>query len=249
MAPSQNRLKPTITFHEVLEACSDPGCPICQVALNGVDSYLDALFYEFVNDVGIRDNLRRSLGFCREHAWLAIDKRFADALGTGIIYEDLLRSLIRQAPYARKRLSARSLPKWLPARIQSVLTRWRDRRYEVVPFSSSAACPACRQYEVMSDIALSAMLDFFEDARMQAAYKDSSGLCLPHMRQAMAYERRPEAQAHLLELTLSKWMHLKGELHELIRKHDYRFIEQGFGPEGDSWKRAVAAIVGLPSGR
>jgi hypothetical protein len=65
----------------------------------------------------------------------------------------------------------------------------------------------------------------------------------------MTFERCLEAQAQLLELTLSKWTDLKGELRELIRKHDYRFIEQGFGREGDSWKRAVAAIVGLPSRR
>jgi hypothetical protein len=249
MAPPQKRLKPSITFHEVLEACHEPGCPVCQVALNGVDNYLDALFYEFVNDAGIRHNLRRSLGFCREHAWLAIDKRFADALGTGIIYEDLLRLLIRRLPYAQKRLSAHVYPGWFPAGLQSVISRWRARKYREIPFSSSMTCPACQQYEVMSDIALSAMLEFFGDPRMQHAYQDSSGLCLPHLRQAMTFERCLEAQAQLLELTLSKWTDLKGELRELIRKHDYRFIEQGFGREGDSWKRAVAAIVGLPSRR
>jgi len=250
MAPKKKRLKQTIMFHEVLEACAQPGCPACRLALKSVEGYLDSLFYEFVNDAGIRQHLRRSLGFCREHAWLAIDARFADALGTGIIYHDLLRLLLRQVPYARKRLAARTYPAWFPAGLRSFLARWQFRRQqEAIPFSSTETCPACRQYQITSDIALSALLEFLGDPRMLDAYRASSGLCLPHLRQAMEIERNLEAQFQLLELTLIKWTDLKGELHELIRKHDYRFIEQGFGAEGDSWKRAVAAIVGLPSGR
>jgi hypothetical protein len=48
----------------------------------------------------------------------------------------------------------------------------------------------------------------------------------------------------LLSLTRQKLTDLTGELAEFIRKNDYRFSPEGYGREGDSWKRAVAKAVG-----
>jgi hypothetical protein len=37
---------------------------------------------------------------------------------------------------------------------------------------------------------------------------------------------------------------LTGELKEFQRKHDYRFSSEVFGPERDSWIRAIEKMVG-----
>jgi len=37
---------------------------------------------------------------------------------------------------------------------------------------------------------------------------------------------------------------LHRELAEFIRKNDYRFKDEGFGTESDSWKRAVHKLTG-----
>jgi len=51
--------------------------------------HLDTLFYEQVNDVGLRRKLRDARGFCNWHAWQA-RKIASSALGVAIIANDLI---------------------------------------------------------------------------------------------------------------------------------------------------------------
>lgn len=88
---------PSFIFHKLLEACREPGCPVCRLEQESVERYLDNQFYENVNSPGWREHLRLSLGFCREHAWLGVEKRLGDALGYSIIYHDILNNLLRES--------------------------------------------------------------------------------------------------------------------------------------------------------
>lgn len=85
---------PSFIFYKLLEACREPGCPVCRLEQESVERYLDNQFYENVNSPGWRQHLRLSLGFCREHAWLGVEKRLGDALGYSIIYHDILNNLL-----------------------------------------------------------------------------------------------------------------------------------------------------------
>ena len=87
---------PSSTSYDLIEACQQRGCPICRLEQRAVERYLDSLFYESVNDPKLRERLRDSLGFCREHAWLAIDKRLGNALGFAIIYRDVINNVLRK---------------------------------------------------------------------------------------------------------------------------------------------------------
>ncbi len=78
-------------YFEVRDALRQPGCPVCRLALGAVWRYLDALAYENVNDYTVREQLRRSWGFCNRHAWQYLED-VRDLLGTAIIYRDLIRS-------------------------------------------------------------------------------------------------------------------------------------------------------------
>jgi hypothetical protein len=78
-------------YFEVRDALRQPGCPVCRLALGAVWRYLDALAYENVNDYTVREELRRSWGFCNRHAWQYLED-VRDLLGTAIIYRDLIRS-------------------------------------------------------------------------------------------------------------------------------------------------------------
>src|SRR5687767_11547818 len=82
------RALPNVMAYKLLEACREPGCPVCRLEQRSVERYLDSQFYESVNNPAWRDRLRASLGFCQEHAWLAVDQRLGDALGFAIIYRD-----------------------------------------------------------------------------------------------------------------------------------------------------------------
>src|SRR5215208_6410682 len=82
------------TVFNLLEACREPGCPICRLEQQSVERYLDHQFYENVNSPKWREELRASLGFCHEHAWLGVNQRLGDALGYSIIYRDLINSIL-----------------------------------------------------------------------------------------------------------------------------------------------------------
>ena len=110
---------PTLTAHQLSEACRKPGCPVCRLEGQRVERYLDQHFYENVNSPAWRDRVRASLGFCREHAWLAVDQRLGDPLGFSILYHDIVNSLLKQlsdgGTPARVPRRQSSLPGQLPA--------------------------------------------------------------------------------------------------------------------------------------
>jgi hypothetical protein len=75
------------SFFKVWDAFEEKGCPICFLRRKARNLYLSNLWYENVNDVGLRSTLHRSLGFSSE----AVDVSVAMGveLGISIIYRSL----------------------------------------------------------------------------------------------------------------------------------------------------------------
>jgi len=78
-------------YFDLVDAMKEENCPICLLIQKSECRYMDTLFYELVNDPGVREKLRKSYGFCQEHARLA--KRAGKPLGIAIIYEDICSTL------------------------------------------------------------------------------------------------------------------------------------------------------------
>jgi len=81
-------------YFDLLDAMKKDTCPICFLVQKSEYRYIATLFYELVNDPGVRDKLRDSYGFCPRHARLA--KRVGKPLGIAIIYEDICATLIER---------------------------------------------------------------------------------------------------------------------------------------------------------
>ena len=79
---------------------------------------------------------------------------------------------------------------------------------------------------------------------MLAAFTRSDGLCLPHLRQVCKQVQDGAVLAELLRVELGKLENLHAELAEYIRKNDYRYIKDGFGREGNAWRRAAGLAAG-----
>jgi len=77
-----------VGFFALMEALAQPGCPACRAADRAGRRFIETLLYEQVTDGHIRARLRRSGGFCREHTAIALE--LGDALGSSLIYADLL---------------------------------------------------------------------------------------------------------------------------------------------------------------
>ncbi|MCC7354522.1 MAG: hypothetical protein IT330_12300 [Anaerolineae bacterium] len=210
--------------HELRDALAQPGCPVCRLANKAVESYIGNLLYESTNDIVIRARLRKARGFCRTHAGRL--NRPGASLSIAIIQHDVLGALL-----ATLEDNAQTHE---PRRAASLA---RD-------LGPQETCPACWQQGEMEHLYLEALFKGIADADIWQAYTASAGLCLPHFRQALRQARNAEALAQLIRAQRCIWERLRAELAEFIRKNDYRFRDEGFGAEGDSWLRATEAVVG-----
>ncbi|MBN2387938.1 MAG: hypothetical protein JXB85_13045 [Anaerolineales bacterium] len=236
---------PSFTAYNILEVCRQPGCPVCRLEQRYVERYLDNQFYENVNNPDWRNLLRLSLGFCREHAWLAVDERLGDALGFAIIYHDAigatLECLDKGFPPPTRRWAGRL--KRIPEQVRAMVYR------AIYALTPRKRCPACQKRDEMTSIIVSSLVESLEQQEMAEALQASDGLCLPHLRLALQAVRDIPSCEMLIAIHRRKLETLQAELAELIRKHDYRFSKDGFGKEGDSWLRAVAMMAGNPKSR
>ena len=233
---------PKFTSYKLLEACREPGCPVCRLEQRSVERYLDSQFYENVNSPKWRDQLRASLGFCHEHAWLAVDKRLGDALGFSIIYQDVVNSILRQlendsAPSRSQRhwtALSRQVPEAARRLIENLLAAITARK----------RCPACEHRDQVTRTILSSLVKELHHAEVADALEASEGLCLSHLRLALEYVRDGAAAERLLAIQRAKLTGLRSELAEFVRKNDYQVIKEGFGSEGDAWLRAIGLVTG-----
>lgn len=79
-----------VPFFRLLDAARQPGCLLCRLIGTHTRRRIESVLYESVNDAGFRSGWRAARGFCHRHAWILAG--FSDALGTAILYEDLIRS-------------------------------------------------------------------------------------------------------------------------------------------------------------
>jgi hypothetical protein len=235
----------SFTTYNLLEACREPGCPVCRLERRYVERYLDTQFYENVNNPDLRNILRLSMGFCREHAWLAANERLGDALGFAIIYQDVigaaLELLDKGVPPPTRRWA--NLLKRIPEQVSAMVYK------AVFALTPQKRCPACQQRDEMVSIIVSSLAEDLGQAELEGALRASDGLCLPHLRLCLKAVRDSVSCEKLITIHREKLEALHAELAELIRKNDYRFMKEGLGKEVDSWLRAVAMMVGNPKSR
>jgi len=228
------------TTFNLIEACRQPGCPVCRLEQRSVERYLDNQFYENVNNPDFREHLRRSLGFCKEHAWLAANEHLGDTLGFALIYRDVIGATLERLdkgvpPPSQKRLAwIRRIPEQVSALVYKAVFALTPQKH----------CPVCLQREEMVAIVVSSLVKELGNPEVETALCASDGVCLPHLRMCLKEVQDTATYEKLIGIHREKLEKLDGELTELIRKNDYRFAKEGMGREGDSWLRAVGMIAG-----
>lgn len=224
---------PSSTVFNLLEACREPGCPLCRLENKSVERYLDNQFYENVNSPKWRETLRASLGFCHEHAWLGVNKRLGDALGYSIIYHDLINSLLKQ-------LSDGVPPQASPRRASL-----REHISKIIhSFTPHKPCPVCVKRDETRRTLIHTLVNEIKTLQMVEALRASNGFCLAHLRLTLEHIHEPADYQQIIDIQRDKLEGLRAELSEFIRKNDYQAAHEGFGTEGDAWLRAVSMIVG-----
>ena len=208
---------PSSTFHDLIEACEKPGCPVCRVEERIIERYIENLFYESVNDIKTRERLRASFGFCTKHARMTLDRRLGNALGFAIIYQDVITNILRGLEKNGENPNTFILHK---------------------------QCMVCQEQEKTTQWVVSALVEGLNELQLAEAIRFSEGLCIPHLKNSLESASNQAITELLLSIHRDKLESLLGELAEFIRKSDYRFKDEGFGAEGDSWRRAVNKLTG-----
>ena len=214
-----------VLYHELLDALHAEGCAICRLARKASDRYINALLYEGVVDVDLRQKLRDARGPCYVHAWRMAGRRGA-VLGTAIVYRDVINTLAKEleAPEKRSLLGGKS----------SLVRR----------LAATEPCPACSLEQDAVRRAIKTLLKHVSDADVAESYVAAGGLCLPHFTETLAHASGAASQS-FADWQAAAFRRLRDALDELIRKHDYRFSGETITEqEAVAWTRAVATAVG-----
>jgi hypothetical protein len=226
-----------ITVLDLIEACEKPGCLVCTLRDEMVQSYIRMLFHEHINDPPSRDKLRNSYGLCFEHSWLAIDGQLGNALGHAILNLDVIEKLLKDLSGIQiEKGNSSILRSWIkPSRSENQASSW---------FKPNKECPVCQHHAYVEDWIIKTLVESIQKDELSAAIRASDGLCLPHLRQSLIRKASVEAKQTLLDLSREHWEKLQFELSEFIRKNDYRFSKEEVGEERDSWLRATGLLKG-----
>lgn len=229
-----------IPYFQLLDACKEPGCPVCTQVERGALKALDGLMYEQVNDPFTRDRLLESHGFCNWHAWM-LPGIGNSALGVALIYRHLLQETLEHLQAAGR--EARPRGRW--HRLRERLTGSRQDRLPILAWrSKKSRCYMCSFARRSERDYLKTILDFIAESEFSEAFARSATLCLPHLYAAMDIGRDHPNLPILLAIHERRWQDLLWELEEFARKFDYRYAEEIKGRESSSWHRVLDVFVG-----
>ena len=220
----------------LIAACQGKGCPVCALTAQEMDRYFDHMLYMRVNELELRADIRAAWGFCTRHAHKLI--RPAGAVGTAIIYHDVLTNLLHALDGAQ----------WGEGSGLLRLRRGDGAGALLADLAPAQPCPACEHQSATERAYVRALVKYLGTERepeLVAAYEQSDALCWRHLRAALAVVRHADTFARLMHVQRAAWRRLSAELAEFIRKNDHRFQREEMGTEGDSWQRVIQQVAGL----
>lgn len=220
--------------HRLVEACRAPGCPLCRTLRAAAVQDLTAFLAEHVTDPGARARLSAAGGFCASHAALLREVPDA-ALGVAIVYEALVTDARRWVTGARA--GARQAGRW---------RRLGPRRGTPAGPASAPECPACQEAPRAERRLLAVLLDGLAGPELGDAYRGSEGLCLPHLRAALARGAGHPGLGLVLEHAHARLSELADALRGFIATHDHRATTRPTAAEAASWTRALERLAGGP---
>jgi hypothetical protein len=219
---SEKAVKPCdeLSFLDLRRAMeSTSRCPICVLIEEIEERYFRNLLYENVNNPSVRENIRKSLGFCPYHAYRFSEfiKRSPEinGLGASIIYLDMLNSHINDL--------------------------FKD------PGELWSRCILCSHVRDFEEIYVYVLVKCIDQA-MKTYENSHSILCQKHLlmiTSSLDETRRNE----LTKIHRDKLRRLVELTESFIRKHDYKSREPITDEESNAWRNIIYVLKGSLSHR
>jgi len=219
-----------VAYAHLLDACPQPGCPVCRSLEELTRRALDAFLHEHVTDPASRSRLDRSDGLCAWHGELLTAG--GSAAGAAIVCESVLGRVAARLGQIQRELTTRRRPSVPP----TLVAAHRDR----------APCPLCADLVESEGGYLRTVLDFVTDGEFEQAYTGSSGLCRPHLELALVRFPGHRGTAPLVAVTLRKLERLAADLAGFIRKHDHQAEAPPTPTEATARTEALRFLTGAP---
>jgi hypothetical protein len=218
---------------ELEEALRQQGCAVCRLVERAGSSYLEYLLYDLVNDPDVQKEFRASLGLCERHVRGMLEK--GDGLGVAILYRAAVKELL-------------GLLSRIPdaPRSQASLAKLLGRSTKVEPAipEPGVDCMVCSAEGEAERRYLRVLLDGTEDGSLDGLLGGLGVVCVRHLSRASVLAGGWLPQA-LVDATREMFEDLETDLGRYVRHSDYRFRDEPWGKERDSWKRVVERMVGL----
>ncbi len=223
------------------EALTRDGCPVCHEVGRATRQYLKQFLREGKAGDLAWESFREARGFCPAHTRLVKERDAGGAvegLNTATLYGWLLADLRQAAglgsedgppawPVAGQRRRARGFRDWL---------------------KPAAPCPACRDMAAYAAGVIGALQRFLSPSRgmpdVEARFRRSKGLCLPHFREMLVRVEDPAAYRLVFDVQLGAIRTLAAELAELRESYDHRHAETGVRPGTTAWRRVLDLFGG-----
>jgi hypothetical protein len=225
---------------DLLKACKQPGCPVCLLEQRAVDDYMQTAFREKKNDLAVRNDIRDSLGLCKEHTRRMLDLRLNHSISAMVSYHDVILTIVQQLQNA-------DLKPKQPRK--SMLSRKRLKQSSefntvVQALSPRLPCPVCRMTSNFTRNVLDELATSLHEDLVQEGLASSAGLCLPHLRQAFSQILDMDTCQFLLANSIDRLEKIRRDLVEGIR-----VIENSKGVDdsqtrSETWQKVILAIAG-----
>ena len=233
-----------IPFHEeIKEALQESGCAFCRMRDKAAFSYVDAVLFELVNDPQSRILFNKARGYCDKHMGLLLLEGHAP--GAGILMDGLMKTLLR---ILDNNPSAKAEPSQLNKLLQQVRLGNRESLKSLLAdLEPEIHCPVCTHIEDLEKKYAHTLLKHFTgEYALSEDFRQSDGLCLPHLKLVLSQADMGENIRLLLEMQEAIWQRLKGELAEFVRKCDHNARDERItDPESISRMKAMTLIAGI----
>jgi hypothetical protein len=207
-----------------------PGCAMCNLLVQLTDKTLQKMVYEWSNDDSTHQALRNRRGLCSMHSHLLVH-HLGKALPITLLYRTavdelvyLLQQMGEGAPSSRGRLGGLFGGGETGATLAARL-------------APTARCLVCETVDEVEVYYVDVLANRLTDARLNAAYLQSEGLCFPHFLKVLTACSDAQIIQGLIAVQKKVWDQVFDELDA--------YIEQTNGASSsDSWRRAAQQIPG-----
>jgi hypothetical protein len=225
------------------------GCPVCTVVMESMNRVMDSWNYEGFTDVEHRHELIRTHGFCPLHTWQLAQRD--NTFQLAVVYREVLTNILENFDQESdgkhgEAATQGNTPGWL-GKVQ----HWFQA--DAASLSSPVEiallyehCPLCRSRADIELRIVQTLVEVIATGEAQELLRQSTGLCRPHFMQANDYAKEHASgnEQFLVQCQRACLQRTLAEVEELVRKHDYRFLDEARGDEMTSWRRAAKLCVG-----